>query len=152
MMHLIYSFSEKDFGSRVGVEASAGQSRAKPANPTGRLRTASTPLKNTQCCTLSECLEHHRGQFGRTHFPALVGLTDVEVLAKDAAEIAHIEKNGAAAPPAPQAILFAQVRKITAHLGITPGFTGGCLVGQPVHPANTRTDSVDPNLTLQAGP
>jgi len=44
----------------------------------------------------------------------------VEVLAEDAAQIAPGEKDGAAAVPAAQAILFAEVGKVAADEGGEP--------------------------------
>jgi hypothetical protein len=62
-------------------------------------------------------------------------LADIEVLAKNAAQITPGKKNGATPAPTPQAILFTGMGKIAGNLGIAPTFAGGGFIGQPVYTA-----------------
>ena len=69
--------------------------------------------------------EHLVGQLFGGDGLAVALPTDVEVLAKDAAEVALAEEDGARARPAPQAILFAVVGKGTADKGQPPSAAVG---------------------------
>ena len=66
--------------------------------------------------------EHHPCESLRLRFHAVAVLADLEVLAEHALQIAHREKDRAAAVPAAQAILLTEMRKVARHPGVPPGF------------------------------
>ncbi len=68
-------------------------------------------------------------------FVALFLLADVEVLAEDTFEIAHREKNCAAAMYAPKAVLLAKMRKETCNRRVPSGFANRFFIIQTIDPA-----------------
>ena len=55
--------------------------------------------------------QHRRRQLAGVQFPPLGKLTDLEILAENAAQVAAAEENRSRPIPAAQAIFFAEVRK-----------------------------------------
>jgi len=73
-------------------------------------------------------VEHNAGEFLGCHFFSFNGcMAYAEVLAKDAKQVASGEENRSAPPPSPQAVLFAQVRTVTADFGVATDGTGSQL-------------------------
>jgi len=77
-------------------------------------------------------MQHHAGQRPGIEFLAFTDLAGLEVLTKDAAEIAPGKEDGARALPATQHILFTEVRKGTGDAGVPTNLADAELVGTPI--------------------
>jgi hypothetical protein len=87
-------------------------------------------------------VEHDAGEFFRCHFLTLNGcVAYAEVLAKDAEQVASGEENRPATPPSSQAVLFAQVRTVTANFGVATNGASSQLPIPTVSVAFARADA-----------
>jgi hypothetical protein len=87
-------------------------------------------------------VEHDAGEFFRCHFLTLNGcVAYAEVLAKDAEQVASGEENRPATPPSSQAVLFAQVRTVTANFGVATNGASSQLPIPTVGMAFARADA-----------
>jgi len=86
-------------------------------------------------------IEHDLREPGCGDFRAFAELADLEVLAKDATQVAPTEKDRARPVPAAQTIFFAEMRECAGDAGEPSALADPDLVVEPVDLAVTRANA-----------
>jgi hypothetical protein len=85
--------------------------------------------------------DHHGRQISKTRFRAFTGVTDVEILAKRAPEVAKAEKNRSRTEPACQGRFLPEMGTVTCNSCPATRLTISDFVGQAIHGTISRTQT-----------